>query len=67
MTAFVSVHAVVRDETRRQAAVAELLRAPGRHTRATVADQLAQPATELPPIYQAVQSTLGQERTDSHG
>lgn len=63
MSTFVSLHAAARDETRRQAAVAAALRSGPyrRHTRATVADELAQPATGEPPVYRAVQAALAQE------
>lgn len=63
MSTFLSLHAAVRDETRRQAAVADILRGR-RHTRDTVANQLAQPATGQPPIYQAVQSSLTGKEAD---
>lgn len=56
----ISVHAAARDETRRGRRLADALR--GRtHTRATVADQLAQPAGDLPPVYRQVRAALGQE------
>lgn len=53
---FISLHAAARDEVRRQAAVAEALRGRRHHTRASVADQLNQPAAGHPPIFRDVQA-----------
>lgn len=59
---FISLHAAARDEVRRQAA---LWAALGRHTRASVALELAQPPAGDPPTYQATRRALGCDDDDA--
>jgi hypothetical protein len=57
----ISLPAVTADETRRGRLVADALRTGRRHTRASVEVQLAQPATEVPPLFQATLDARGED------
>jgi len=59
---FISLHAAARDEVQRQAALAAAL---GRHTRASVALQLAQPPDGDPPVYTETTTALSPREEQS--
>ena len=53
MSTFISLHAAAREVVDQGRRLDDALRGR-RHTRASVADELAQPAADLPPIYRSM-------------